>query len=40
MLLLIFEVDHFVALLAFANVAAAVGFVKVDSVTGEFFFAI
>ena len=37
MLLLIFEVNHFVALLAFANVAAAVGFVEVYSVAGKFF---
>ena len=40
MLLLIFEVDHFVTLLAFANVTAAVGFVKVDSVARELFVAI
>ena len=40
MLLLIFEIDHFITLLAFANVTAAIGFMEVDSVAGEFFVAV
>jgi hypothetical protein len=34
-LLLVFDVDHLLAVAAFADVAAAVGLVKVDAVRGE-----
>lgn len=40
MLLLIFDIYHFLAFGAFTNVTAAVGLVKVDSVEGEKFMAV
>lgn len=40
MLLLIFDVDHFIAVLALTDVAATVGLMKIDAVDGEGFVAV
>ena len=40
MLLLVFDVDHFFAIFAFTDIAAAVGFVKVDTIAWEHFKAV
>ncbi len=35
MLLLVLDVDHFIAVFTFPNIAAAIGFVEVDAIKGE-----
>lgn len=40
MLLLVFDVDHLVAVAAFADITAAIGLMKVDAVGGERFVAV